>query len=163
MVRNTSLAIISGDASKSCIVLGFGDGVEATVWRMSPIWHVTAVHGIDPINDPNKQSFIATPHTPHATLIPDHGTMPMRRRIDRRTHAEDLGFSSLVAPSIALRVMSNARGNILTKKGASGADRRLAKIEPTVVSAVSRSVANHGENSAPARTFQSTLPGIDQA
>ena len=56
-------------------------------------------------------------------------------------------------PSIAFRVISSARGKSLTRKGASGAARRLAKMEPTVVSAVRRSVANMGEKSAPARTF----------
>ena len=125
----------------------------ATVCSISPIWQVTAVQGIEPIKEPKKQSFIATPHTPHATLMPDHGTIPIRRSIDNRTQAADFGFSSLVAPSIALRVMSRARGNILTKNGAKGADNKLALIEPTVVSSVSNRVASHGENSAPARTF----------
>ena len=115
----------------------------------------------------------------------------MRRRIERRTHAELVsrslvgeedegrGFSVPLSlstsmsetaddgngeeeedeeeeeddPSIAFRVISSARGKSLTRKGASGAARRLAKMEPTVVSAVRRSVANMGEKSAPARTF----------
>lgn len=134
-------------------MLGLGDGVDATVCRISPIWQVTAVHGREPINEPKKQSFNATPQTPQAILMPDHGTMPIKRSTDSRTHAGDFGFSSFVAPSIAFRVMSKARGNILTKNGASGAANRLAKIEPTVVRRVSKSVANAGENNAPASTF----------
>ena len=120
-------------------------------------------------------------------MIPLQGTIPMSRRIERRTHAEldscsrfDEGFSVALSlststsdtaddgagngvdeddeeveddPSIAFRVISSARGKSLTRKGASGAARRLAKMEPTVVSAVRRSVANMGEKSAPARTF----------
>lgn len=35
--RKTSLRMISGEVNKSCTVLGLGDGVEATVCRMSPI------------------------------------------------------------------------------------------------------------------------------
>lgn len=151
--RKTSFIRISGEVKRSCTVLGFGEGVEATVWRMSPIWQVTAVQGSDPMNEPKKQSFIDTPHTPHATLMPDQGTMPMRRRTESLIQADDFGFSSLVAPSIAFRVISNARGNVFTKNGASGAASRLANIEPKVVKSVSKSVANAGENSAPARTF----------
>lgn len=114
---------------------------------------MTAVQGNDPINEPKKQSIMATPQTPQAMLMPDHGTMPIKRSTDSRTHADDFGVSSLVAPSMAFRVMSKARGNIFTKNGANGAASRLAKIDPNVVSRVSKSVASAGENSAPARTF----------
>ena len=91
-------------------------------------------------------------------MIPDQGTMPMRRRMLRRTHAEEVDDEALDEaeedePSMAFRVISIARGRRRTRKGASGAARRLAKMEPTVVSAVRRSVANMGEKSAPARTF----------
>jgi hypothetical protein len=39
------------------------------------------------------------------------------------------------------------------RKGARGLDSKVAQIEPIVVSAVRSSVANAGENRAPARTF----------
>ena len=54
---------------------------------------------------------------------------------------------------MACRVISMARGKRRTRKGPSGAERRLAQREPTVVSAVRRRVASQGEKSAPARTF----------
>ena len=87
--------------------------------------------------------------------------MPTRRRIERRTHAgeegddeeEEEGDEEGLDPSMAVRVISIARGKSRTRNGASGAARRLAESEPTVVSAVRRSVANRGEKSAPARTF----------
>lgn len=103
---------------------------------------------------PRRQSFIATPQTPQAMLIPDHGTTPTRRRIERRTHgADDCDFSELEFPSIALRVKSRARGKILTRNGSRGAANKLAKIDPAVVRTVRRMVAKAGEKSAPARTF----------
>lgn len=110
---------------------------------------------------PNIQSVMATPQTPHAILIPDHGTTPIRRRTERRTHAEDRGFdefpnssrSESESPSRALRVMSNARGKKWVKNGANGVDSIVAHAEPTIVSVVSRIVAYAGENSAPAKTF----------
>ncbi len=148
---------ISGEVKSDCTVCGVGEGVDATVWRISPIWHVTAVQGREPIKEPNMQSFIATPQTPHATLMPDHGTMPISLRIDSRTQAEDFDFaieeSAPEPPSMTLRVISSARGKTRTKNGANGAHRRLAKIEPTVVSIVNSMVAYNGENKAPASTF----------
>ena len=124
-------------------------------------WHVTAVHGRDPINAPSMQSVIDTPQTPHAMLIPDQGTTPMRRSTDRRTHAEDRGFADLPdvsrsgseSPSRALRVMSKARGKKCVKKGERGVASNVAHAEPIMVRVVRRTVAYAGEKSAPAKTF----------
>jgi hypothetical protein len=90
--RKTSLRMISGVVRSDEMVWGVGEGVEATVCRMSPIWHVTAVQGRQPMKVPNMQSLRDTPQTPHAILMPDHGTTPMRRRTERRTQAAVLGF-----------------------------------------------------------------------
>ena len=126
-LRNTNFNNISGLVNKSCTVLGVGLGVPATVCKISPIWHVTAVHGNDPMKEPKTQSRRATPHTPHAMLMPDQGTMPIRRRMERRTQAEECeddeeegeSFSgddedgdeeAGEDPSMALRVISRARG-----------------------------------------------------
>jgi len=80
--------------------------------------------------------------------------------MERRTQGEDLEFcdgeSVLVGwvslPS-AFRVSSRALGNMYVRNGARGVERRVAHIEPMVVSAVSMIVAKAGENRAPARTF----------
>lgn len=95
------------------------------------------------------QSVIATPHTPHAMLMPDHGTTPIKRSTDSRTQAGDLFFdwspdasiSASEAPSRADRVMSSARGKKCVRKGARGVERSVAHAEPMVVSAVRRMVA----------------------
>ena len=133
------------------------------------------------MNAPSAQSASGTPHTPHATLIPDHGTTPTSRSTHSRTHAGVAsaaggfrGVSSVsfcepssasseagasvyradaAVPSIAFRVISSARGMKRTTNGASGAASSVAHSDPAVVSAVSSSVANTGENSAPASTF----------
>ena len=144
---------MSGEVNSDCTLCGVGDGVDATVWRISPIWQVTAVQGKEPMKDPIKQSIRGTPQTPQAILMPDQGTMPMRRRIESRIHGDDFVFSELDAPSIAFRVRSSAFGKNLTTYGANGAARRLANIDPIVVRKVRRSVASAGENRAPARTF----------
>jgi hypothetical protein len=83
-------------------------------------WHVTAVQGRQPMNVPRAQSERETPHTPQAILIPDHGTTPIKRNIERRTHADDFVDGFAVEGSISLsafplsaeRVMSKARGNM---------------------------------------------------
>jgi hypothetical protein len=87
---------------------------------------------------PNIQSLSDTPHTPQAMLMPDHGTTPIRRITERRTHGEDLGSEP---PARALRVISNARGNKMARNGASGVERRVAHREPNVVKVVRRIVA----------------------
>jgi hypothetical protein len=169
--RKTSLNMISGEVSNDDTVRGVGEGVDATVWRMSPIWQVTAVHGKDPMNAPRIQSLIATPQTPQAMLIPDQGTTPMRRNTESRTHADDLGFelevdgakSDFESPSRAFLVRSRARGKKWVRNGASGVASIVAHTEPRVVRVVRRMVAYAGENNAPAKTFHITLPGIDQA
>jgi hypothetical protein len=38
--RKTSLKMISGDVKRDDTVCGVGEGVEATVCRMSPIWKI---------------------------------------------------------------------------------------------------------------------------
>ena len=118
-------------------------------------WQVTAVQGRVPMNVPRRQSLRGTPHTPHAILMPDHGTTPTRRRTDRRTQAGDVALTAAEfgSPSNATRVNSNARGKKWDKSGASGEERRVAQAEPTVVRDVRRMVAREGEKRAPARTF----------
>jgi hypothetical protein len=163
-----SLKMIQGDVNNDDTVCGVGEGVDATVCKISPIlmissvsskmpslgskkeqtWHVTAVHGSEPIKEPRKQSRIATPQTPQAMLIPDHGTTPMRRRMLSLTQAGDDDFTDAVAvgsddevPSNACLVMSSARGIAYVRNGASGAARSVAQMEPRAVSTVMSSVA----------------------
>lgn len=110
-----------------------------------------------------------TPQRPEAMLIADHGTTPTRRKTASLTQAADLVFvpssfiSGSVSPSKLDRVMSRAFGNRYVRYGANGIASSEAHTEPIVVSRVRSSVANAVENSAPANTFQMTLPGIDQA
>lgn len=150
--KSASFMTISGDVSIDCTDCEVGRGLVAKVWRMSPTWHVTAVHGNEPIKAPRKQSHTATPHTPQAMLIPDHGTTPMRRRIDSRTHAEELSaFES--SPSSTDRVMANGLGMRRVRNGPRGAASALADSDPNVVSNVRRITASAGGNKAPASTF----------
>jgi hypothetical protein len=120
---------------------------------------VTAVQGNEPMKDPRKQSETATPQTPHAMLMPDHGITPMRRKTDSLTQAEDLFFvpnacrSVSASPSKAARVISRVLGKKWVKNGAKGADSIDAHTEPIVVKSVRSSVAKAGENRAPANTF----------
>lgn len=51
---------------------------------------MTAVHGREPMKAPRAESRMGTAVTPQAMLMADQGTMPMRRRTERRTHAADL-------------------------------------------------------------------------
>jgi hypothetical protein len=107
------------------------------------------------------QSIIDTPHTPQAMLMPDQGTTPMRRRTERRTQGDDLGFKRVPAasgsasesPPRALRVISKVRGNNFSRKGPRGVERRVAHAEPRVVRVIRKRVAYIGENRAPPRTF----------
>ena len=64
-----------------------------------------------------------------------------------------LASAPLLEPSSATRVSASARGNMLTKKGAKGADNKLARIEPIVVKTVMSNAAHKGEKRAPAKTF----------
>lgn len=66
-------------------------------------------------------------------------------------------------PSNADRVISRALGIMEEKKGDMGLERRVAHMDPHMVRKVRRRVANTGEKSAPASTFQITEPGTDQA
>lgn len=90
---------------------------------------------------PSIQSLSDTPHTPQAMLMPDHGTTPIRRIMERRTQAEDRGLKLSEPPDRALRVMSKARGNRMARYGASGVESRVAHREPSVVRVVRRIVA----------------------
>jgi hypothetical protein len=116
---------------------------------------VTAVHGKVPMNVPNMQSQSGTAQTPQAMLMPDHGTIPMSRRIERRTQAGDvdLDVATSGSPSKVVRVNSTARGKKWDKSGARGVARRVAQADPSVVRVVRSSVARAGEKRAPARTF----------
>ena len=150
-----SLVTISGDVRIDCTDCDVGREFVANVWRMSPIWQVTAVHGSEPIKAPRKQSHTATPQTPHAMLIPDHGTIPMSRRIDSRTHAaEPSAFES--SPSSTERVIASGRGMRWVRNGPRGAARMLADKDPSVVSNVRRTTARAGWKSAPDNTFYVT-------
>ena len=103
---------------------------------------------------PRKQSRRETPRTPQATLIPDQGTIPTNRKTVNRTQ---VGDGALVLPSESaskmLRAKANGRGRNRVIKGDSGAERSVAKTDPTVVSTARSSVAKRGENRAPASTF----------
>jgi hypothetical protein len=103
---------------------------------------------------PRKQSHRATPKTPQATLIPDQGTIPTSRKTVKRTQ---VGDEALVlfpeSASKMLRAKANGRGKKRVRKGERGAERSVARIDPTVVSTARSSVAKRGENRAPARTF----------
>lgn len=90
--------------------------------------------------------------TPQAILMPDQGTTPIKRSMDKRIHGAD-EWSLLLAPSRAERVLSNALGKYRVRKGARGLESIVAQIEPRVVSRVRRRVAYAGEKSAPAKTF----------
>jgi hypothetical protein len=111
-LKNTNLNIISGEVRREETVWGVGDGVDATVWRMSPIWQVTAVHGRVPIKAPRMTSESLTPQTPQAMFIPDQGTTPIRRRTLRRTQAEEVDFDArpVESGSMAERVTASAPG-----------------------------------------------------
>lgn len=150
--RSASFMTICGDVRIDCTDCDVGRGFVASVWRMSPIWQVTAVHGRDPIKAPRKQSQTATPQTPQAMLMPDQGTTPMSRRIDNRTHAAER--SALASPpSRTTRVIARGRGKNCVRNGPRGAARQLADRDPTVVSNVRSMIESAGGKSAPASTF----------
>jgi hypothetical protein len=103
---------------------------------------------------PRKQSRRETPRTPQATLIPDHGTIPINRKTVNRTQVGDGAF--VLPPesdSKMLRAKANGRGRKRVIKGDNGAERSVARIDPTVVSTARSNVAKRGENRAPASTF----------
>ena len=110
---------------------------------------------MEPMKVPRKQSVRGIPRTPQATLMPDQGTIPMRRRTVRRTQAGDLDFVDTVVLSLSNALFARARGfgKKCVMNGAIGVARRVANIEPMVVRMESKMVAKIGENRAPARTF----------
>lgn len=113
-VNKISFRMMSGDRSSEVIEWAVEDGLAATLCSISPIWHVTAVHGRAPMNVPRKQSAIETPQTPHAILRPDHGTTPIKRRTESRTQtgvlSREVEFES-ESPCSAFLVTARARGN----------------------------------------------------
>lgn len=89
--RSANFIMMAGLVNREETVCDAGDvGCDATVCKISPIWHVTAVQGRVPMNAPSMQSERGTPETPQAMLIPDHGTTPMSRKTERRTQAEEV-------------------------------------------------------------------------
>ena len=52
------------------------------------------------MNAPTAQSQTRTPTTPQAILMPDHGTMPTRRIIERRTQMGVLGLETPVISGV---------------------------------------------------------------
>ena len=61
---------------------------------------------------PRKQSLKPTPRTPQATLIPDHGTIPISRNTVKRTQTGDEALVLALVPesaSKALRAKANGR------------------------------------------------------
>lgn len=110
---------------------------------------------------PRKQSHKPTPRTPQATLIPDQGTTPISRKTARRTHAGDVAL--VLAPesaSKALRAKASGRGKKRVRKGERGAERRVASMDPMVVSTARSRVAKTGEKRAPASTFFSIFGNV---
>lgn len=99
------------------------------------------------MKDPRKQSLTATPQTPQAILMPDQGTTPISRMIDRRIHGAVFDWAvevELESPCSTFLVASNARGNQWDSKGAIGLANNEAITEPMVVSKVRRRVAHAG-------------------
>lgn len=106
------------------------------------------------MNVPRKQSHRPTPRTPQATLMPDQGTIPINRKTARRTQAGDVALvPATESVSKAPRAKASGRGKKRVRKGERGAERRVARIDPKVVSTARRRVAKKGEKRAPARTF----------
>ena len=61
---------------------------------------------------PRKQSHKPTPRTPQATLIPDHGTIPISRKTVKRTQTGDEALVLALVPesaSKALRAKASGR------------------------------------------------------
>lgn len=167
-VRKTSFASMAGLVRSSATVCWVvaADGAWATLMRMSPICTVTAVHGRVPRKAPRKQSHRGIEQTPDAMLMPDHGTTPMRRRIDKRIHAGDWLFVGWVdtrlssevemtsaLPCRAALVSASAFGNRWEMSGARGLARRVDKTDPSDVKRVIQMVARIGLSKTPARMF----------
>lgn len=113
---------------------------------------------MEPMKAPSKQSVIETPQTPQAMFIPDQGTTPMRRKIERRTQVDEVDLMTLSvfefgSPSNAERVIARARGKNWVRKGARGFESMVAQAEPIVVRVVRSMVARTGGKRTPARTF----------
>ena len=97
---------------------------------------------------PRKQSQMEMPITPQATLIPDQGTTPTKRRMVTRTQT-----GVVASPSNAPRAAFSAFGKKCVMNGAMGVESNVAQIDPRVVRAANTSVASTGGNNAPANTF----------
>ena len=112
------------------------------------------------MNAPTAQSQTRTPVTPQAILMPDHGTTPTRRIIERRTQ---MGVIDLETPLIsgmegegpwrADFVRVRALGKKRTTRGPTGVARREERREPPVVMVAWRMVAGMGGSRIPVRMF----------
>jgi hypothetical protein len=113
------------------------------------------------MNAPTTQSETLNPVTPLAILIPDHGTMPTRRIIERRTQTGVVGgleepLMSEVegeGPWRAYFVRMRALGKMRMMRGPTGVARREERREPPAVTVVWRMVAGMGGSKNPVRTF----------
>ena len=92
------------------------------------------------MNAPTTESQTLTPVTPHAILMPDHGTMPTRRIIERRTQTGVLGLEEPLiwegegeGPWRADFVRVRALGKKRTARGPTGVARSEERREPPVV------------------------------
>ncbi|CAG8540551.1 11835_t:CDS:2 [Acaulospora colombiana] len=177
-VRTKSLITVCGLVSTELTVIcpcALGEiGADATVCRISPIWHVTAVQGNVPINAPIAHWSKGTEHTPEAILMPDQGTIPMRRRTERRAHGlEEVEDGDLAVddrreavvlvdevPWRALRVRAMAEGKKRVMMGVSGVAKMVERTEPIVVNVVCKRVAQKGESNVPVNIFYSPQKSV---
>ena len=123
-------------------------------------WQVTAVHGRLPMNAPTAQSQTRTPVTPHAILMPDHGTIPTRRIIERRTQIGVLDFEVPLISGVgdgppwrADFVSVMALGKKRMTRGPTGVARSEERRDPPVVMVAWRMVAGMGGSKIPVRMF----------
>jgi hypothetical protein len=112
------------------------------------------------MNAPTAQSEIRTPVTPQAILMPDHGTRPTRRIIERRTQMGVLGLETPLisgvegeGPRRADFVRVRALGKKRTTRGLTGVARSEERREPPVVMVTWRMVAGMGGSKIPVRMF----------
>lgn len=112
------------------------------------------------MNAPTAQSQTRTPVTPQAILIPDHGTIPTRRSIERRTQMGVIGLETPLISGVegegpwrADFVRVRALGKKRTTRGPTGVARREERREPPVVMVAWRMVAGMGGRRIPVRMF----------
>jgi hypothetical protein len=147
----TAVALVSASS-----VSRYVDGNAVKEDRISPIWHVTAVHGRTPMKAPmaHCRREMRGRARPEKKFMLDQGTIPRRRKIARRAQGEDFEWvEEGVDPSNAMRVSVLTDGKKRVMMGVSGAAINVAIRDPIVVKRVWRSVAKTGGNSAPVRMF----------